>query len=77
MAKILQGKVVSANMQKTIVVEVTRKIAHPMYRKLMKRSKKFLVDSGSKQYAIGDTVSIVGMKPMAKKKFFRVMEEKQ
>ena len=77
MAKVLQGKVVSTSMQKTIVVEVTRKVAHPMYKKLMKRSKKFFVDSGAKQYAIGDTIRIVETKPISKNKFFQVMEEKK
>lgn len=77
MSKILSGTVVSNKMNKTIVVEVTRKVPHPLYRKLIARSKKFLVDNGNKSYAIGETVKIIETKPLAKNKHFQVVETKE
>lgn len=76
MAKVLQGIIVAAKMQKTIVVEVTRKTPHPLYKKLIKRSKKFLVDSGEKTYTVGEAVKIIETKPVAKNKYFKVLEGK-
>lgn len=76
MAKVLEGKIVSNKMNKTVVVEVTRKTPHPLYKKLIKKSKKFLADSGEKTYEVGQTVKIVETKPMSKNKHFRVMEGK-
>jgi small subunit ribosomal protein S17 len=77
MPKILEGKVVSNKMTKSIVVEVTRKTPHPLYKKLMKTSKKFLADSGEKTYEIGQVVKIIETIPLSKNKHFRVMEEKK
>jgi len=76
MAKILEGKIVSNKMNKTVVVEVVRKTAHPMYKKIIKKSKKFLADSGDKKYEIGKTVKIVETRPLSKNKHFRIMEGK-
>jgi len=76
MAKILTGKVVSTSMQNTIVVEVFRKKAHPLYKKLMLRSKKYKVDPAGRTVTIGETVRIIETKPMSKDKHFKLMEEK-
>ena len=70
MAKTMTGMVVSTGMQQTIVVEVTRKVPHPIYRKLLKRSKKFKVDVNGKTVKIGNSVKIVEIKPMSKDKHF-------
>lgn len=72
--KIFEGKVVSNKMIKTVVVEVVTKTAHPLYKKLIKRSKKFLADSGEKTYEIGQMVQIVETKPLSKNKHFKVTE---
>ncbi len=77
MAKILTGSVVSVKMNKSIVVEVTRKVAHPLYKKLLKKSKKFLVDSGDQEVTVGDTVKIIETKPISKNKHFALVEEKK
>ena len=74
MAKILTGIVVSTGMEKTIVVEVTRHVAHPMYKKLMKRSKKHKADnSAGIAVKVGQTVSIIETKPISKDKHFRLL----
>lgn len=72
--KTLEGIVVSTKMQNTIVVEVTRKVAHPLYRKLLKRSKKFKASPQNFTIAEGDVVRIAQARPMSKEKSFQVVE---
>ena len=68
------GEVVSDAMQKTVVVQVTRKISHPVYKKYVKRFKKHLAHVESIQPKIGDTVKISSMRPMSKRKRWLVSE---
>ena len=68
------GEVVSDKMEKTVVVEVTRKIPHPVYKKFVKRFKKFQVHVESVQPKLGDVVKITSMRPMSKNKRWRVSE---
>lgn len=71
--KIFEGKVVSTDMHKTIVVEVFRKTPHPLYRKLVKLSKKFNVDNtGFENVEVGATVKITETRPISKNKYFKV-----
>ena len=74
MAKVFEGKVVSNKMTKTIVVEIERLAPHPLYRKLMKKNKKLLADTGDKTYEVGQVVKIVETRPLSKTKRFKVME---
>ena len=74
MQKILTGKIISLKMNNTIVVEVTRKVAHPIYRKLLKKSSKYKVHSEGTNLNLGDSVKIVSIKPMSKEKYFKVLE---
>ncbi len=74
MAKIMTGKVISTKMQDTVVVEVTRFVPHPLYKKLMKRSKHFKVALNGHELTVGKRVKIVETKPVAKGKYFKVME---
>ncbi len=74
MAKVLTGKVVSTKMQGTAIVEVTRFVPHPLYKKLMKRSKKFKVAVNGHELEVGRRVKIVETKPMAKDKTFKIQE---
>ena len=74
-AKILVGKVTSVKMQDTILVEVTRRVPHPLYKKLLRKSKQFKVDvKGLEPVAVGKTVKIVETKPISKTKHFRLLE---
>jgi small subunit ribosomal protein S17 len=61
-------------MANTVVVEVTLRVAHPLYKKLMKRSKKFKADSTGLTLNIGDKVKIVSIRPISKDKYFKVLE---
>lgn len=72
--KTFNGKVVSLKMQNTVVVEVGRKMPHPLYKKLLKRSKKFKADTNGIELKLGDKVKIVETKPISKDKSFKVLE---
>jgi len=75
MIKAFTGKVVSLKMNKTAVVEVVRRKPHPLYRKLIKRSKRIKADIAKDlTLTLGQTVKIVETKPISKGKFFIVKE---
>jgi small subunit ribosomal protein S17 len=71
--KAIMGKIVSDKMEKTVVVEVERFIAHPMYHKRIRRTKKYHAhnEAGAK---IGDVVKLVESRPISKTKKWRVSE---
>lgn len=71
--KILTGYVVSDKMQNTVVVEVTRKVRHPLYNKSVKVSKKYKADSNDIGAVFGDLVQIEETRPMSKDKYFKVI----
>ena len=68
----LVGEVVSDSMEKTLVVQVTRKIPHPVYKKFVKRFKKHLAHFESMEPKVGDIVQISAMRPISKRKRWRV-----
>lgn len=71
--KIFEGKVISTGMTNTIVVEVFRVTPHPLYRKLVRSSKKYKVDTnGFEDINIGNEVEITETKPISKGKYFKV-----
>lgn len=72
--KTLIGKVVSDKMQKTIVVEVERKVAHPVYKKIITKTKKFKADTNGMEAKIGETVKIEQSIPMSHDKKFKLVE---
>ncbi len=73
MSKVLSGKVVSNSLQKTIVVEVERKIRHKIYKKIIKKRKKYLVDTNNLEVKIGEFVNIVETRPISKRKRFKLV----
>ncbi len=72
--KILAGEVVSDHMDKTITVKVERRIRHPIYERVMKRSKKYHAHDEHNQCQMGDHVRIVETRPLSKTKRWRLME---
>ena len=72
--RLLTGKVVSSNSNKTIVVEVTRRVKHKMYKKIIKRAKKYHAHDESNSHKIGDSVVIQESKPISKLKSWVVYE---
>jgi small subunit ribosomal protein S17 len=70
--KKFDGIVVSTKMEKTVVVSVSRKTPHPLYRKLIKRSKNYKVDPNGMDLIKGQQVRIIETKPISKGKYFKV-----
>ena len=75
--RILSGTVVSSNANKTIVVEVTRRVKHKLYKKIISRSKKYHAHDEDNNFKIGDNVRIVETKPISKLKSWIVMADNQ
>ena len=74
--RMLSGKVVSANSNKTIVVEVTRRVKHKLYKKIIKKAKKYHVHDKDNYYKLGDFVRIQESKPISKMKKWMVINDK-
>jgi len=72
--RILQGVIVSDKQDKTVVVLVERRYAHPLYRKIVKRTKKYHAHDESNQYKTGQTVQIQECRPVSRKKTWMVVE---
>jgi small subunit ribosomal protein S17 len=70
----LTGKVTSAKMEKTIVVEVQRLVQHPKYRRVVRISKKFYAHDEERKAKQGDTVRIVSSRPLSRLKRWRLAE---
>jgi small subunit ribosomal protein S17 len=68
------GTVVSDKMDKTVVVRVERRYAHPLYGKQVTRSKKYHAHDENNDYHIGDVVRITETRPLSKTKRWRVSE---
>ncbi len=66
--RVLSGTVVSSNSNKTIVVVVTKKVKHKLYRKIINRSKKYHAHDEKNEFKVGDIVSIIESKPISKLK---------
>ena len=71
--RILQGVVVSDKQDKTVVVSVERQVMHPVYKKFVKKSKKFAAHDENNQYKVGDHVSIEECRPISKNKSWTVI----
>ena len=70
----LVGEVVSTKMEKTAVVKVTRKIKHPLYKKYIRKYKKYFAHIGNIEPKMGDVVKISAIRPISKKKRWQVSE---
>ena len=66
--RILSGTVISSNSNKTIVVKVTRRVKHKLYKKIITRSKKYHAHDEDNKFKVGDLVSIIESKPISKLK---------
>ena len=73
--RVLQGTVVSDKMEKTVVVQVSRRMEHPVYKKTIVRSKKYAAHDEQKKFKTGDKVSIIESAPISKTKRWTVVYE--
>lgn len=72
--KVRVGQVISNKMRKTIVVAVERRIKHPLYGRIIKRTTKFYAHDEKSQAKVGDTVKIMETRPLSKLKRWRLVE---
>ena len=68
------GKVVSDKMDKTIVVAVEDRVAHPMYKKIIKRTFKLKAHDENNECGVGDRVRVMETRPLSKDKHWRLVE---
>ena len=73
--RILQGVVVSDKQDKTIVVRVERRLMHPIYKKFIRRSKKYAAHDEDNVSKIGDVVRIRECRPISKNKTWELVKE--
>ena len=72
--KVRVGKVVSDKMDKTVVVAIADRVAHPLYKKIVGRTYKLKAHGENNTCGIGDTVKVMETRPLSKDKRWRVVE---
>jgi small subunit ribosomal protein S17 len=72
--RVLQGRVVSDKMDKTVTVLVERKVKHPLYGKFIRRSTKVHAHDESNECGIGDTVMVEQCRPLSKSKTWKLVK---
>ena len=71
--KILNGKVIKDQNNKTVVVLVKRKYSHPFFKKVINSSKKYHVHDETNKFKVGDVIKIIESRPFSKKKRWEVI----
>lgn len=71
--RVMSGVVVSDKMDKTVVVKVERRVMHPVYKKIVRRSKKYAAHDEKNSCKIGDVVTIRECRPISKRKCWEVV----
>ena len=74
--RILQGTVVSDKGDKTVIVNVERRLMHPLYKKYIRRSKRYAAHDDDNQFKVGDVVRIQECRPISKTKRWEVLVER-
>ncbi len=72
--KVLTGKVTSNKMDKTVVVAVETLVRHPLYQRIIRRTKNFMAHDEKNACHIGDKVKLMETRPLSKQKRWRVVE---
>ena len=72
--KVRVGKVISDKMDKTVVVAISDRVAHPLYKKIVGRTYKLKAHDENNECGIGDTVKVMETRPLSKDKRWRVVE---
>ena len=72
--RILNGKVIKKSGNKTVSVLVTRQTTHPIYKKIIRLSKKYLAHDNDNSISVGDSVKIQETRPMSKSKSWEVIK---
>ena len=72
--KVIQGVVTSDKMDKSCSVQVVRQVRHPLYKKFLKRTKKYLAHDEKNESHVGDSVLLMETRPLSKRKRWRLVE---
>ena len=72
--RILSGKVVKKSGDKTVSVLVSRQTTHPIYKKIMRLSKKYLAHDSDNSVSVGDSVKIQETRPLSKSKSWEIIK---
>jgi small subunit ribosomal protein S17 len=72
--RVLTGRIVSDKTDKTVVVSVERRVKHPLYGKIIKRSKKYHAHDEANEFKTGETVRIEETRPISKLKTWKVLD---
>ncbi len=75
LAKTRVGVVVSDKMDKSVIVEVTRTVAHPLYKKYIRKRTRFMAHDEMNEFKPGDKVRLIESRPLSKRKRWRVQEK--
>jgi len=75
--RLLSGKVITSKNDKTVVVAVTRRVKHKLYKKIIRRVKKYHAHDENNSFSVGDSVTIQETKPISKMKSWIVFQTKQ
>ncbi len=73
--RVMQGTVVGDRADKTVVVRVDRRVMHPLYKKVIRRSKKYAAHDAENHHKVGDVVRIRECRPISKRKRWEVVTE--
>ena len=73
--RILTGTVVSSSSNKTIIVKVTRRVKHKLYKKIISQSKKYHAHDENNTFKVGDIVKIIESKPISKLKTWMAIND--
>ena len=73
--RVMQGVVVSDKGDKTVVVRVERRVMHPLYKKFITRSKKYMAHDEANNFKVGDLVRIVECRPVSARKRWEVVTD--
>ena len=73
--RILQGTVVSDKGDKTVIVSVERRVMHPIYKKFIRRSKRYAAHDADNRFKVGDVVRIAECRPISRTKRYEVLLE--
>ena len=73
--RILTGTVVSSSSNKTIIVKVTRRVKHKLYKKIISQSKKYHAHDENNKFKEGEIIQIIECNPISKKKRWKVIEK--
>jgi small subunit ribosomal protein S17 len=71
--RVLQGTVVSDKGDKTIVVSVERRVVHPIYKKYIRKTKRYMAHDEANQFKVGDVVKIRECRPLSRRKRWEVL----